>query len=94
MLLDDTELQRLRPLVQQVAAEVVAALDKDRAQLDDKLAFGEAEAARRIGLHEHQLRDERRRGRISASVGPGRKILYTKSDLLSYLQNRRWKAGV
>ena len=43
-----------------------------------------------MGLHPHQLRDERLRGRIKASVGPGRKILYSRQDLLDYLEARRW----
>ena len=32
-----------------------------------------------------------RRGRIQAAVGPGRKILYARSDLLNYLAARRWE---
>jgi hypothetical protein len=76
-------------LVRQVVVEVLAALEADRHHLDGKLAFGEAEAARLLSLHSHQLRDERRRGRIAASVGPGRKILYRREDLLGYLLARR-----
>jgi Helix-turn-helix domain len=81
----------LRPLVREVVAEVVAALEQDRAGLGDKLAYSESEAARLLSLHSHQLRDERRRGRIKASTGPGRKVLYAKQDLLNYLAARRWK---
>jgi hypothetical protein len=36
------------------------------------------------------LRDERLRRRTKASVGPGRKILYSRQDLLDYLAERRW----
>jgi hypothetical protein len=81
----------LKPLVQQVVAETLAALEADRQQLGDKLACGEAEAARLLGLAQHQLRDERLRSRIQASVGPGRRIMYTRQDLLNYLQEHRWK---
>jgi hypothetical protein len=79
----------LAPLIRQVVAEVVAALEQDRKLLDGKMAYGEAEAARLVSLHPHQLRDERRRGRIAASGGPGRKILYRREDLLEYLMARR-----
>ena len=47
-----------------------------------------------MSLNPHQLRDERRRGRIKASIGPGRKILYTRSQLLDYLDARRWKCDL
>jgi hypothetical protein len=81
----------LRPLIQAVVAEALAQLEADRARVGgDKLCYSEAEAAALLSLHEHQLRDERRRGRVQASVGPGRKILYGKTDLLAYLASRRW----
>jgi len=56
-----------------------------------RLAWSEVEAAGLLGMAAHVLRDERRRGRISASVGPGRRILYTRADLLGYLASRRWE---
>jgi hypothetical protein len=82
----------LAPLVRMIVAETVAALDADRDRLAAKLAFSEAEAARLLSLHPHQLRDERLRGRIQASVGPGRKVLYSRDDLQAYLAARRWVA--
>jgi hypothetical protein len=81
----------LGPLIRAVVAETLAATEAARAGLPDKLAFGEAEAARLLSLHPHQLRDERLRGRIEASVGPGRKVLYTREQLLAYLAARRWQ---
>jgi len=39
-------------------------------------------------------RDERLRGRIQASVGPGKKILYGHADLLRYLADNRWHGRV
>jgi hypothetical protein len=62
-----------------------------RATLPDRLAFPEAEAAALLGLHAYQLRDERRRGRVRASRGPGGKILYTRQNLLDYLLSRPWE---
>jgi hypothetical protein len=66
-------------------------MEADRSALPgERVAWRESEAAPLIGLAVHQLRDERRRGRVSASIGPGRIILYTKADLLDYLATRRW----
>jgi Helix-turn-helix domain len=82
--------EQLRPLVEAVVAEAVRQLDADRQRLGDgKLAYSEGEAAGLLGLEEHQLRDERRRGRIAASAIVGRRIRYQRSDLLAYLTARR-----
>jgi hypothetical protein len=86
--------EALRPLVEQVVDVALARLEAARAMLPDgRLCYSEPEAAALLGLHVHQMRDERTRGRISASVGPGRKILYTRQDLLDYLAARRWQAN-
>jgi hypothetical protein len=69
--------------------ETVAALEQDRARLGDRLAYSEPEAARLLGLAPHQLRDERLRGRISASQVVGKRIRYTREDLTAYLMSRR-----
>ena len=83
----------LRPLIAEVVAQTVAALEADRARLGDRLAYSEPEAARLIGLHVHQLRDERLRGRITASRIVGRQVRYLRQDLLDYLQTRRTDAA-
>jgi hypothetical protein len=83
--------EALRPLIAEVVRETVAVLDADRARLGERLAFSEPEAAALLGLQTHQLRDERLRGRIKASVGPGRRVLYSREDLLAYLAARRWE---
>jgi hypothetical protein len=80
----------LTPLIRAVVEQTIARLDEARSALPDKLAFTEAEAARLLSLNQHQLRDERLRGSIEASVGPGRRILYTRDQLLQYLAARRW----
>jgi hypothetical protein len=54
------------------------------------LAYSEAEAARLFGLKVHQLRDARLRHEISASQIAGRRIRYTREDLLEYLASHRW----
>src|SRR5262249_14428302 len=83
----------LKPIIESVVAEVLAQLETERAKVGAKLAYPEAEAARLLSLNPHQLRDCRLRGEIAASVGPGRKILYTRDALVGYLLGRRWQAG-
>jgi hypothetical protein len=84
--------ESLRPLVAEIVQEALARFETARATLPDKLAFGEQEAARLLSLQPYQLRDERLRGRIAASVGPGRRVLYRRADLENYLLGRRWCA--
>jgi hypothetical protein len=79
----------LRPLVQVVVHEVLAAVEQDRARVPDRLAFSEQEAARLLGLNVHQLRDERLRGRIQASQVVGRRVRYLREDLINYLMASR-----
>src|SRR5262249_50158922 len=79
----------LKPLIEQVVTEALARLETERARLNGKLAYSEPEAAALLDLEPHQLRDERLRGRIQASVIVGRRIRYLREDLLAYLLNRR-----
>jgi hypothetical protein len=83
----------LRPLIQEIVAEVLAALEEDRANVPDKLAYSEAESARLISLNVHQLRDMRLRGEITASRIVGGRIRYTRQDLVNYLLERRVNGG-
>jgi|SRR5581483_4176332 len=84
--------EALRPLVRTIVAETLEQIEQDRAKVGSRLAYSEAEAAALLGLAKHQLRDERRRGSIKASIGPKRKILYSEKDLRDYLASRRWEA--
>jgi hypothetical protein len=88
----DVDPQALRPLIAAVVSEVLAATEGDRARLGDRLCYSEAEAAALLGLGPHQLRDERLRRRIGASAIVGRRIRYTREDLVRYLAERRWRA--
>ena len=74
-----------------VVAETIVQLEADRAKLNDKLAYSEAAAARLLGLQYHQLRDARLAGKISCSQITGRRIRYTREDLLAYLAANRWE---
>jgi hypothetical protein len=79
----------LEPIIRQAVVATVAELEAHRDRLGDKLAFSEPEAAHMLSMEPHQLRDERRRGRISASQVVNRGIRYTKQDLLNYLSRQR-----
>ena len=82
--------ETLKPIIATIIVEVLAAQEANRAALgDDRLAYSEAEAARMLGLNQHVLRDERLRGRIQASQIMGRRVRYTRDDLMNYLQGRR-----
>jgi hypothetical protein len=85
--------EALAPLVRAIVAEVLAATEADRGLVGGDLVYSEAEAAALLKLHEHQLRDERLRGKIGASSIVGRRIRYTREDLVRYLAERRWQPG-
>ena len=85
----------LAPIIQAVVRETLTQLEGERQRLPEngRLAYSEEEAARMLGLESHQLRDERRRGRIAASSIVGRRVRYTRDDLLAYLAQRRIPAS-
>ena len=70
----------LRGLVQEILREMVGLLDWP----SDRLALDEAEAAAACGVARHVLRDLRLSGKINARK-LGRKIVYTRGDLLTAL---------
>jgi hypothetical protein len=72
-----------------IVERVLARLEAAKEALPEKMAFSEAEAARLLGLNSHQLRDERLRGRISASRVVGNKVRYLHADLVGYLTRNR-----
>lgn len=82
--------EALRPLVEQVVRVAIERLEAVKGDLDpDRLAYSEPEAAALLGLNTHQLRDERGRGRITASLVVGRRVRYLRSDLIAYLMRER-----
>jgi hypothetical protein len=83
--------ESLEPVIRQVVEETLVRLESERARLDGKLAYSEEEAARLLGLAVHVLRDERLRGRITASQIVGKRIRYMREDLIAYLLGRRWQ---
>lgn len=86
----EVDLKEMRPLIEAVAEEMLGRLDAaSAATADGKLAYTEAEAAGMLSLTKWQLRDERQRGRISASRVVGNRIMYVREDLIAYLMRNR-----
>jgi hypothetical protein len=79
----------LKPLIVAIVNETLMQLRKAESMLPDKLCFSEQEAARLLGVNAWVLRDERLRGKIAASAIVGRRIRYSRADLLAYLADRR-----
>ncbi len=71
----------LRPLIREVMAEVLATCDWPQG----RIALTEAEAASACGVNRHVLRDLRLAGKIMGRR-LGKKVVYTRSDLLAALQ--------
>ncbi len=82
----------LAPIIAATVAETMARIRADEAELGERLAFSEQEAARLLDIEPHVLRDARLRGCISASRITGRRIRYARTDLLEYLQRNRVEA--
>lgn len=82
----------LRAVIEATVAETLARMADNDAQMGDRLAFDEPTAARMLSLEPHQLRDERLRGRVTASQIVGRRIRYVRGDLLAYLARHRTEA--
>ena len=79
----------LRPLIKQVVTETLAHVADQSTGLGRQLAYPEAQAAALLGVQGHVLRDLRLRGEIEASK-VGKRIVYSREDLVSFLQRNRW----
>lgn len=78
----------LKPVIAEVVAEVMLRLHAEQTAFDGRLAFTESEAAAAIGVPPHSLRDARLRQEIRGSR-VGRRIVYSKEELLSFLARNR-----
>ncbi len=78
----------LRPLVHLAVAEALDKLEEERAKLSGRLAYTEPEAAVLLGVKPHVLRDCRRRGELQGAK-VGSRIVYTRGDLLEFLERRK-----
>jgi hypothetical protein len=79
----------LKPLIEEVISATLKKLTEGQAAIGERLAISEPEAAHLLSLEPHQLRDERLRGRITASRIVGRRIRYARQDLMDYLAKNR-----
>jgi hypothetical protein len=89
--LEAADVNDLRPLLRTFAQELLAEyLSRSSLPTTDdgtvRMAFSEAEAAGMLGIAPHVLREQRRLGRIEYSKGPGRRILYTRAHIETYLR--------
>jgi len=87
MKLEAADIDGLRPLIRAVIVETLAELKPDT-NGHGLQVFTEAEAAKVLKMRQHQLRDERRRGRVRYSRGPRNSIRYTRENLNEYLSDR------
>ncbi len=78
----------LRPLVHLAVAEALDRMEEERAKFNGRLAFTEQEAAVLLGVKPHVLRDCRRRGELQGAK-VGSKIVYTRTDLLDFLDRQK-----
>ena len=80
--------ETLRPLVHLAVAEALDRMEAERARFNGRLAFTEPEAAVLLGVRPHVLRDCRRRGELQGAK-VGSKIVYTRADLLDFLERQK-----
>ncbi len=80
----------LRPVVRLAVAEALDRMEEERAKLNGRLAFTEPEAAVLLGVKPHVLRDCRRRGELQGAK-VGSRIVYTRADLLEFLERQKEK---
>ena len=78
----------LRPVVHLAVAEALDRMEEERAKLNGRLAFTEPEAAVLLGVKPHVLRDCRRRGELQGAK-VGSRIVYTRADLLDFLERQK-----
>jgi hypothetical protein len=74
----------LDPLVEQVVRRVLEQREAADANLADRLAYSEAEAAALLGVRRHVLRDARLRRELDGAK-VGKRIMYTRVELLRFL---------
>ena len=84
MKLDASDIQGLEPVIAIVVGQVLGRIEAERAKLDKKLAYSEAEAATLLGVKRYVLRDARLRGEIAARR-IGREYRYSRDSLLKFV---------
>lgn len=80
MKLEPSDLGDLKPVIRLIVAEV---LEQAVGELD-RIAYTEAEAAAKLGIAKHVLRDCRRRGEIKGRLA-GKKTVYSRAELIRFI---------
>ena len=78
----------VKSIVEQTVAETLNRIEADRARLNGRLAYPEAEAAGLLGIPRHVLRDSRLRGEIDASR-IGKRVVYERDQLLKFMETNK-----
>lgn len=86
MKLDAADLIDLKPLLDAVARSTVETMRENESKLGDRIGFSEQEAAEKLGIERHRLRDARQRGEISARR-VGRGFVYSRQALVDFLND-------
>ena len=77
--------EALRPLITAIAEELLEQLAEVEQKLPgDRFAYPEGEAAQRLGIPQHVLRDARLRGEIHGRR-VGKRILYARDTLIAFV---------
>lgn len=76
---------QLRPELERAMRDV---LESAESPIKGRLALAEVEVAELLGLEQHHVREQRRRGRIKYFRGPGKRIMYRPADVLAYIASR------
>ncbi len=86
---DQSAIDTIADLVaEKVLAKIEATPEPSQPQ-DERFAYTESDAAEKCGLAVHQLREQRRLGRIvPCKAKPGRRILYTPEAIRDFLDGR------
>lgn len=77
----------IREIAQPIAAELVSAL-RDACDPDAPITLSEADAAKRLGMAGHQLRDRRLAGEVTGTKLGGR-WYYETAELREYARRNR-----
>jgi len=75
-------------MIEKIIFDSFQKMEHAKISLGSRLSFTESEAAALLGVGRHALRDARLRGEVEASK-VGRRILYSRDQLLQLLQKNR-----
>lgn len=88
MSLENALLDSLTPTLKALAAFIVAEFIANGIVAEDRLAFPRAEAAEKLGVGPHVLRDAEARGELTGSK-VGSKTVYPRDELIAFLIRQR-----